>query len=87
MTIFLLLGIIFNLIALGCALIILIDAFKDAIWKGLVSIFCCGLYLLYYAFAEFDHPKKWQIIGGWLGGIVLANICYALGGGFPRPGA
>ena len=57
-----------SLLGLVCAIIILIDAFKDAIWKGLVGLLC-GLYLLYYAFVEFDHEHKWLIILGWLLGI------------------
>jgi len=61
-------GILLSLLGLVCAIIILIDAFKDAIWKGLVGLLC-GLYLLYYAFVEFDHEHKWLIILGWLLGI------------------
>jgi hypothetical protein len=56
---------------LVCGVIILIDAFQDEIWKGLVSILC-GLYLLYYALFEFDSERKWLIIAGWLGGGVIS---------------
>ena len=61
---------------LGCVvahIIILIDAFKDEVWKGFVGLFC-SLYLLYYAFIEFDHDKKWLIVGLWLGGGTLGAI-------------
>lgn len=69
-------GLLLSILGLVCAIIILIDAFKDAIWKGLVGLLC-GLYLIYYAFVEFDHEKKWLIILGWLvgiGGGVLARM-------------
>ena len=49
-----------------CWLIILVDSFNNAVWKGLVSLCCCQLYTLYYAFFEFDHEHKWLIVLGWL---------------------
>jgi uncharacterized membrane protein HdeD (DUF308 family) len=77
--IFVLLGAIFGLASLVCWIIILIDAFKSAIWKGIVGILC-GLYLLYYAFAEFQHEKKWTIVLTALLGGIVANIFYMMGG-------
>jgi hypothetical protein len=65
--IFLLLAMLAAIGSLICSLIILIDAFKDEVWKGLVSLLC-GLYFLYYALAEFDHDYKWPIVLGALGG-------------------
>jgi hypothetical protein len=64
------LGGIIGILSLVCWIIILIDAFKNEVWKGIVG-FLCGLYLLYYAVAEFQHEKKWLIVIGWLiGGFV-----------------
>ena len=40
---------------------ILIDAFKDAIWKGVVFLLC-GLYGLYYSLFEFEHNDKLLIL-------------------------
>lgn len=71
--IFLLLSFAGSIAALVCAIIILIDAFKNAVWKGLVGLIC-GFYLLYYAFTEFQNDKKMTIIGGWLGGIVASVV-------------
>lgn len=56
---------IFGLIGLICWLIILVDAFKDSILKGLFGLLC-GLYLLYYAIFEFEHKNKWAIVILWL---------------------
>ena len=39
------------IVGLVCQIIIWIDAFKNEVWKGLLCFFC-GLYALYYAFAE-----------------------------------
>ncbi|NUQ70306.1 MAG: hypothetical protein HUU17_05730 [Chthonomonadales bacterium] len=49
------------LVSFGCWLFILIDAFRDEIWKGVVGLLC-GLYLLYYALFEFQHEQKLAIV-------------------------
>jgi hypothetical protein len=51
------------IIGLICSIIIIIDAFKNEVWKGLLYLFCAP-YALYYMFAEFQHEKKVQIILG-----------------------
>lgn len=61
------LGILFYLAAFAGSLIVIIHAFKAEVWKGILSLLC-GLYWLYYAFAEFQHEKKWPIV---IGTIVL----------------
>lgn len=66
--------------SLVCTIIILIDAFKNEVWKGIVGLIC-GLYLLYYAFAEFEHEKKWLIVLGSLLGGVIGSVFYVMGGG------
>lgn len=69
------------LVSLVCFIIILIDAFKNEVWKGIVSL-VCGLYALYYAFAEFQHKNKGAIIAGWiLGSLVGWGLIMAGGGG------
>lgn len=59
-----------SLIGFVCGLIILIHAFQNAIWKGLLCLLTGGLFMLYYAFAEFQHEKKALILLGWF----LPNI-------------
>ncbi len=73
------LAIPFYLVSFVCGIIVLIEAFKDEIWKGIVS-FLCGLYLLYYGLAEFDHEKKPLILLGWLGGGVIGALLVAMSG-------
>ncbi len=58
------------LAAFVCWIIILIDAFQNEIWKGIVFLLC-GLYALYYSLAETDHENKWLIVlTSLLGGLV-----------------
>lgn len=69
------LGILFGLAGFVCGIIILIDAFKSEWWKGLLCLVTCGLYMLYYAFVEFKHEKKWLIVAIWLlGGSIGAGL-------------
>ena len=48
-TLLMLLGGILYLASFFCGIIVLIDAFKNEIWKGVVYLIC-GLYALYYLF-------------------------------------
>ncbi len=68
------LAILAELAGIGCSIMILIDAFQDELWKGLVCLFC-GLYGLYYALFEFDHEYKWPIVIGSLAG---NGVCFGL---------
>ena len=72
------LGYLFIIAGAICSLIILIAAFQDEIWKGLVGLLC-GLYLLYYALVEFDHEKKWLIVAGSLLGGGIGGALVGLG--------
>jgi uncharacterized membrane protein len=65
--------VLFGLISLICSIIVLIAAFQDEVWKGILS-FVCGFYGLYYMVAEFQHEKKALIIIGSIGGGVIASI-------------
>ncbi len=57
----LLLAVVFALGSLVCTVIIFIEMFKDAIWKGIVGLIC-WLYFLYFALFEFDHDNKWLVV-------------------------
>jgi hypothetical protein len=77
---FILLGVAAALCGIICWLIVLIDAFNSALWKGLVAIFCCQPYLIYYGIVEFQHEKKWQILLGWWLSTTIAAAFFTLGG-------
>jgi hypothetical protein len=74
----LILSIVAGIGGLVCWIIILIDAFQDAIWKGIVSLLC-GLYLLYYAIFETEADNKWLIVVGAIGGGAVAAGLRSLG--------
>jgi hypothetical protein len=53
-TLFNILSILCSLAALVSGIFILIAAFKDEVWKGLLCILC-QIYLLYYVITEWDN--------------------------------
>jgi len=55
------LALVFAVAGIVGSIIILIEAFKDEIWKGIVCLLC-GLYFLYYAIFDFEHENKWLIV-------------------------
>ena len=59
--------------SLICFVIILIAAFEDEIWKGIVGFFFWP-YLAYWAFVEYYDDGKWVKVGLWLGGAALAGV-------------
>ena len=72
------LGGICSIVSLVCWVIVLIDAFKNEVWKGIVG-FICGLYLLYYAFAEYESENKTAVLVGWLASSALGFVFYRMG--------
>lgn len=73
--------IILYLAALACSILILIHAFKASVGQGFLSL-CIPFYILYYAFARFEHEKKNLIIAVWLGAGILSGILGAMSGGY-----
>jgi uncharacterized membrane protein HdeD (DUF308 family) len=63
-----------GLVAFGCWLVVLIDAFRSEIWKGIVALLC-GIYWIIYALFEFEHECKWAIV---LVGIFGASAAAAM---------
>jgi hypothetical protein len=74
-----LLGFVFSLAAGVCGLIIIVEAFQNEVWKGIVCFFC-GLYLLYYAIVEYSSPNKGLILGIWLLGGIIGGVLINLSG-------
>jgi hypothetical protein len=70
---FIALALLAVLVCVGCWIAILINAFEDEVWKGIVCFFFWP-YTLYFALVEFDHESKWLIVAGWLGGFILAFV-------------
>lgn len=74
-----LLGGVFILVGFFCSIIILIDAFQNEVWKGIVYILI-PFYALYYVFAEFQHERKGLILLGVFGGGIAGWILFMVGG-------
>ena len=76
-------GVCIGIYAFYCGILILIAAFQDEIWKGIVCLLC-GFYALYYMLVEFDHEHKWRIVLCNLFGGVIAAVFFAVGGSLMR---
>ena len=63
------LGVVLAIASLCCSIFILVEMFRDAVWKGVVGLLCFP-YAWYYALFELDHEWKWPIA-----------LTYILGGG------
>ena len=70
------LAILLYLVALVCSIIILIHAFKASVGQGFLCL-CIPFYILYYAFARFEHPKKNLILVAWLVCGILGGVLYS----------
>lgn len=68
---------VLNLVGFACSIIILIHAFKASVGQGFLCL-CIPFYVLYYAFARFEHEKKTLIIGVWLGSFILGGVLYGM---------
>lgn len=73
------LGGVAALASLAAHIFILVAAFQDETWKGILCL-VCGLYMLYWALLEFYHEHKWVIVGVWLASGYLADHLFTVGG-------
>lgn len=61
--------------SLAGGIMLLIAAFKKSIGTGFLTL-CVPFYVLYFAFKQYQSPKKKIVLIIWLGGTIL----YILGG-------
>lgn len=75
------------LIVLGAGLIIaglastfaiIMDAFDNELYRGLLCLVFFP-YMIWYAFAEFDHERKWWMVGAWMFGTSLGTLLLGMG--------
>ncbi len=59
---------------------------KGGVLQGFLSL-CIPFYIIYYAFARFEHPKKKNLIVlGYLVGAILAGVFLSMAGVYmPHP--
>lgn len=72
-----LLAAIVGVVSFVCWLVVVVDAFKNSILKGILCLLC-GLYYLWYAFVDFKHESKWVIVLLSIFGGGLAGWLYTL---------
>jgi hypothetical protein len=71
----------------GCSVLIYIHAFRRSIGTGFM-VLCIPCYIFYYAFSQFEHPKKGLIVAGLCAAaglaIVLSTVVFASAGLHPN---
>ncbi len=67
------LGILLQVVALGCFVPVLVHAFRRSLGTGLL-VLCVPVYTPYYAFSQFEHRLKGPLVAGWLGCFVLGVV-------------
>ncbi len=72
------LAILSGLVALVCAAFLLIHAFRRSVGTG-VMVLLIPCYMLFYAFSQFEHPRKGLIVAGFVASTVLAAVFLGLG--------
>ncbi len=69
---------LFGLITFVCAIFLLIHAFRRSVGTGMM-VLLIPCYILFYAFSQFEHPRKNLILAGFFGSSVLAAVFLGLG--------
>jgi hypothetical protein len=64
------LGLLFQVLAVACFVVVLIHAFSRSVGTGFM-VLCIPLFNVYYGFAQFEHRRKGLVLAGWLCGFVI----------------
>lgn len=78
MSVWVALGLAFQLLSVACFTLVLVHAFQRSIGTGFM-VLCIPLYNVYYGFSQFEHRRKGVVLVGWLLGLVLAVALRGLG--------
>ena len=71
-------GLLFCLLAVGCFVLLLRDAFQRSLGTGFM-VLLIPLFGLYYGFAQFDHRQKGLILAGAYGALFVGVALRLLG--------
>ena len=66
------------LVSLVCAIFIYIHAFQRSVGTGFM-VLCIPCYIFYYAFSQFEHPRKGLIVGGLFAAFGLYVVLSSIG--------
>jgi heme O synthase-like polyprenyltransferase len=72
-------GLALNAAGFACALLIVLHAFGRSTGTGFM-VLGIPFYILYYAFSQFEHPRKNVIIAGFIGCLPLGTVLLATWG-------
>lgn len=64
---------VLGLVALACALVIVIHAFRQSTAQGLLCLFV-PCYILYFGIAKLEHPRKGLLLAGMVASPILAAV-------------
>ena len=69
---------LFGLVTLVCAVFLLLHAFRRSVGTGMM-VLLIPCYMPFYAFSQFEHPRKNLILAGFFGCSLLAAVFLGLG--------
>ncbi|WP_224363475.1 hypothetical protein [Hyalangium versicolor] len=69
---------LFGLVTVVCAFFLYLHAFRRSVGTGMM-VLLIPCYILFYAFSQFEHPRKNLILAGFFGCSVLAAVFLGLG--------
>ncbi len=75
-------GLLFGAVSTACWAFIILHAFRRSVGTGVMVLFV-PCFIFYYAFAQFEHPRKGLLVAGFIGGMVLSVTLPMLGSGGP----
>jgi uncharacterized membrane protein HdeD (DUF308 family) len=75
---FIVLGLVLQLVAVVCWVLIFAHAFQRSLGTG-VMVMLIPIYNLVYAFTQFEHRRKGLVLAGAIGGLVLAIVLRTVG--------
>ncbi len=71
-------GLVFQLIAVICLVLVLRHAFGRSLGTGFMVLFI-PIFTLYYGFAQFEHRQKGLVLAGAFGGLIVGVVLRTLG--------
>ncbi|HZA14112.1 MAG TPA: hypothetical protein VE618_06435 [Myxococcaceae bacterium] len=70
-------AIILAAIGFACSLFVIVHAFRRSVGTGFM-VLCVPCYVVYYAFTQFEHPRKGPIVAGFLGCLSLGGVLQSI---------
>lgn len=64
-------------VGFACSVFVIVHAFRRSLGTGFM-VLCVPCYTVYYAFTQFEHPRKGLIVAGYLGCLSLGGVLQAI---------